>query len=140
MPTPRYEREIRSILANLPNFLNDGPGRRDDTPRPANVRGPRVVLRSWWARDAYLMAAMLILIARFGGPIFGRSGIHVLGLLACCLILFGVLVCLVSAFAQPPRPHMWRGNVITYPTPSVYDRFLGWWRRRSSGNGPRGRY
>ena len=110
MPTPRYEREIRSMLQNLPEFLNDGP------PRSANRqrRPPRWNTSSpvSWTRDAYIMAALLILLAYFGKFIVGSVGAHLIAWIAAALIVLAVVGSIVQAVGRPRPPRMWRGKIL----------------------------
>jgi hypothetical protein len=137
MPTPKYEREIRSILDKMPRFLGDGgpaPGRppHRSTPR----RGP-FTLQDWWARDAYIMAGLLTVLARFGEPALGAAGASMLAWLAAALIIFAVVTSVVRAFARPQPPKMWRGNVLNYPTRRTEVRLAEWWRRLGRGGSRR---
>ena len=135
MPTPKYEREIRSMLDKMPSFLGDGgtPGR---TPgRPAPRRSP-FTMQDWWARDAYIMAALLTVLARFGEPALGAAGSSMLAWLAAALIIFAAVTSVVRAIARPQPPKMWRGNILNYPPRGRGIRLPDWWRRLG-GSGPR---
>lgn len=137
MPTPRYEREIRSILEKMPTFLGDNqaaPSRAGN--RPPQRRAP-APLEGWWARDAYIMAALLTIVARFGEPAIGIAGAHLLAWIAALCVVFAVIISIVRAFARPTPPKMWRGNVIYLPSRQPFQRLAAWWRR--VGRGPNGR-
>lgn len=132
MPTPRYEREIRSMLENMPEFLSDGKARRENRARKP-PRRPLAAPSAAWTRDAYLMAALLTVLARFGAPALGPAGAHLIAWIAAALVVFAVVSSIVRAVRSPRQPPMWRGNVITYPNNSVTQRLTLWWRRFTSG-------
>lgn len=137
MPTPRYEREIRSLLEKMPTFLGDNqnaPHRQPNRPAPRRA-APQ--LEGWWARDAYIMAALLTILARFGQPALGAGGAHLLAWIASLLVVFAVVVSIVRAFVRPSPPKMWRGNVVYLPSRQPFGRLAAWWRRIGRGPGAR---
>lgn len=135
MPTPKYEREIRSLLDKMPSFLGDGPAPRNRAPHRQMPRRAPITLHEWWARDAYIMAALLTVLARFGGPALGAGGASLLAWLAAVLVIFAVCISVIRAFARPQSPKMWRGNVLDYPTRRPDLGLTNWWRRFSGGRG-----
>jgi len=141
MPTPKYEREIRSILEKMPTFLGDGPSPRGKAPhRPAPRRSP-FTLQGWWARDAYIMAALLTILARWGGRALGSGGAMLLAWLAAALVIVAVGISVIRAFMRPQPAKTWRGNVIDYPSRRLDLHMTNWWRRFNNGRGKgRGRF
>lgn len=133
MPTPKYEREIRSILDKMPTFLGDGTAAHGRLPKRPSPRRASLTLRDWWARDAYIMASLLIVLARFGGQALGAAGAAMLAWLAALLIIFAAVISVVSAFTHPQPPRMWRGNILDYPTRRPTVPFTDWWRRWTRG-------
>ncbi len=124
------------MLDKMPTFLGDGPATRGKAPnRQARRRAP-FTLQDWWARDAYIMAALLTLLARFGGPVLGGGGAGFLAWLAAVLIIFAVVISVVRVIARPQPTKMWRGNVIDYPSRRPELRLTNWWRRINGGRGP----
>ncbi|MCL4543117.1 MAG: hypothetical protein M1118_00735 [Chloroflexi bacterium] len=112
MSAPRYEREIRSILNNLPDF--PGEKRPGDPPRR---RVPHTSHPHWSvpvpsARDAFLVAIVLVVLAQFGRVVVGVSATHLLGVVASLLIIYAIAISLVRAFLAPTPPHVWRGQII----------------------------
>jgi len=142
MPTPKYEREIRSLLDKLPNFLPDtspsapSAPRRQPSPPRASVPSPP---RSWLLRDAYAMVALLVVLARFGQPVLGSAGAHLLGWVAVVVLVLALSSSIVRFFVRPTPPDIWRGNVITYHPRSGAPAFPFWLRRWLNGRGPRRR-
>ena len=131
MPTPKYEREIRALLDKLPEFLNEGPARRPGrAPAPRRAPGrPPAQTQTWWARDAYGMAALLTILAVLGRPALGSVGTHVLAWIAAALVVFALAVSVLRAVTAPRQPKIWRGNVLQYPTRGPWERLAAWWRR-----------
>ena len=137
MPTPRYEREIRSLLEKMPSFLGDSSNAATRQPNRQTPRRASFQLEDWWARDAYIMAALLTLLARFGQPVLGAGGAQVLAWIAELLVVFAVVVSVVRAFARPAPPKTWRGNVVYLPSRQPLGRLVAWWRRFGGGRGTR---
>lgn len=133
MPTPKYEREIRSLLDKMPTFLGDGAAAHGRLPKRPSSRRASFTMQDWWARDAYIMAGLLIVLARFGGQALGAAGAAMLAWLAAFLIIFAVVVSVVGAVARPQAPKMWRGNILDYPSRRPIMPLAGWWRRWTRG-------
>ena len=133
MPTPKYEREIRSLLDKMPTFLGDGSAAHGRLPKRPAPRRAQFTLRDWWARDAYIMAGLLVVLARFGGQALGAAGAAMLAWLAAFLIIFAVVISVAGAFARPQAPKMWRGNILDYPSRRPTVPLSDWWRRWTRG-------
>lgn len=135
MPTPKYEREIRSLLEKMPTFLGDAPSPRAKVPNRPAPRRPSFTLHEWWARDAYIMAALLTVLARWGGRALGAGGAMLLAWLAAGLVMVAVGISVIRAFTRPQQTRLWRGNVIDYPTRRLDLHLANWWRRFNNGRG-----
>ncbi len=111
MPTPRYEREIRALLDRMSDFLPEAPGAPRSAPRPLPLRPPATNGRRDWLRlDAYVLAAVLVVLARLGSPVLGVEGTHIVAYAAVLLFVLGFAASLLRAFAPPIPPKIWRGR------------------------------
>ena len=135
MPTPRYEREIRSLLDKMPSFLGDSQTSRGRTPNRPAPRRASFSIQDWWARDAYMMAALLTVLARFGERAMGAGGAHLLAWIAAALVIFAVVISVMRALIRPQPPRIWRGNVVTFPGRRSGFPLAGLWRRLGRGGG-----
>jgi hypothetical protein len=133
MPTPRYEREIRSLLDKMPSFLGESQTARGRGPGRQAPRRASFAIQDWWARDAYLMAALLTVLARFGERAMGAGGAHLLAWIAAALVIFAVVISVVRAVARPHPPKIWRGNVVTFPGRRPPFPLAALWRRLGRG-------
>ncbi len=125
------------MLDKMPSFLGDHPSGRGRAPKSLRGRRSPITLEGSWARDAYIMAALLTVVARFGEHAFGRGATLLLAATAAALVVFAFIFSVVQAFVHPQPHKLWRGNVIQYPTPRPYDRLRQWWRRVGPGGGSR---
>lgn len=146
MSAPRYEREIRSLLEGLDDFLPDEPsrgrlprpfrgsraseGRRGGEPMQAVVPGAVI----WALRYPFYAAVLLIVVGRFllaplpeVGPIAA----------ICCGVAAAALVVLVVARAfnriryGAPYERTWRGEVVEAPSTRIGQMLAQWWYRVS---------
>lgn len=125
------------MLDKMPSFLGEHSSSRGNTPGQHGRRRSPVTFDGAWARDAYVMAALLTIVARFGEHALGRGATLLLASCAAALVVFAFLYSLIHAIVRPQTPKMWRGNVIQYPTGRPYGRLLLWWRRIGRGGGSR---
>jgi hypothetical protein len=124
MSTPRYEREIRSILDSISDFPGDSSHRHGTPPR--SRQSPRSLsVRLLSTRDALLLAGALVVFARFGGILIGAGTSFLLGVGAAFLVIYGILRAFIQALFVRKEPRMWRGQVIDYPRSTM----PLWWLR-----------
>ncbi|MCL5946783.1 MAG: hypothetical protein M1298_02020 [Chloroflexi bacterium] len=133
MTTPRYEREIRSILDGISDFPGDYSSHSHGIP-PRNRQSPRSLrVQLLSTRDALLLAGALVIFARFGGILIGAGASFLLGIVAAFLVIYGILLAFTQALFVQKHPHMWRGRVIDYPRSTVppwWSRLQRWFRPR----------
>ena len=135
MPTPRYEREIRSLLNKLPDFLPDTPA-APSTPRPHAPPGRRwLASQTWLLRDAYGMAALLVILAKVGRGLLGGPGAQLLAWIAVALLVVAIVAGIVRGIRQRQPRQTWRGRTI-FETRSTIGASPWSWLRRWFGNGP----
>lgn len=134
MPEPRYEREIRTLLEELDEFL---PG---EEPRPLPSHRPPPTFRlgrwltgpvAWFARYPLLAIALLLVVAHFlpALPVAGRYLAVACVAVAAFLLFWWLVGAVRRALWGVPYERRWRGRSID-PPPGQFYRSLGaWWRR-----------
>jgi hypothetical protein len=141
---PRYEREIKSILEDMPDFLPDGesrepiPFRRPAKKKPvAHPRGPafRLSLPYLSIPQYLIIVAVICLIGSWLGRYFIPHLTGYLGIVAS-ICFIAALVWSILGNRGPKYEKKWRGQVMNVPSdsPNWQRRLQQWWWRRRYGN------
>ncbi len=148
MSSPRYEREIRSLLEGLDNFLPDEPSRgrrarQNRDVRASNVRRSGEPMQAvvpgaviWLLRYPFYAAVLLIVMGRFiFAPLPGIGPIAALscGVGAVALVVLIMYRAINRVRYGAPFERVWRGEVVDGPSSRISKLLARWWTRLGGG-------
>jgi len=144
MGSPRYEREIRSLLEGLDDFLPDEPSRRrrlvppEGAPAAGSPRGsgamhavlPGAVV--WILRYPFYAAVLFLVVGRFllaPLPEIGQIATLFCGVAASFLLILVVFRAFNRVRYGVPYERVWRGEVLEGPSSRISQILSTWWNR-----------
>jgi hypothetical protein len=141
---PRYEREIKHILEDMPDFLPEDknrepiPFRRPAKRKPVAPRqGPafRLPFPSLSIPQYLIIVAVICLVGSWVGRYFIPQFTGYLGIIAT-LCFLGALIVSILDNRGPSYEKKWRGQVLNLPSdsPGWQRRLQQWWWRTRYGN------
>ena len=143
MSSPRYEREIRSLLDDLDHFLPDDPrsgkrpppnsgGRRRSDPPITAAHATVPSWIAWLLRYPFFGAAALVIVARF--VLLPLPDVGPTAALTCAALAIGLIVYMLWQSVHrvrygTPFDRKWRGQRIDQPQSDVGQMLSRWWTR-----------